>query len=146
MPQVKMPISITMPDSEHNRKWRKVTHFRKKQQQRSHRIKCIHSRERKMMTHHNHFQDMKLGGCISAAFGFPPPPVLPRSSAVKHDTYCAFIGLLTFLFIGQSSFPLRFLILQISFQSTGLGKRVGPGLRESRLLTPSGRGARVHTT
>ena len=71
-----MPISITMPDSEHNRKWRKVTHFRKKQQQRSHRIKCIHSRERKMMTHHNHFQDMKTRGCISATFGFPPPSSL----------------------------------------------------------------------
>ena len=29
---------------------------------------------------------------------------------------------------------------------TGLGKRVVPMLRESRLLTPSGCGARVHTT
>ena len=29
---------------------------------------------------------------------------------------------------------------------TGLGKRVGPRLRVSRLLTPSGRGLRVHAT
>ena len=29
---------------------------------------------------------------------------------------------------------------------TGLGKRVGPRLRESRLLASSGRGRRVHAT
>ena len=29
---------------------------------------------------------------------------------------------------------------------TGLDKRVGPRLRESRILTPSGRGGRVHAT
>ena len=34
----------------------------------------------------------------------------------------------------------------LSTKYTGLGKRVVPRLRESLLLTPSGRGARVHAT
>ena len=146
-------------DVKHNRKWRKVTHFRMQ----SDHIKCIHSRERwciiiifktwrllslggivtgwvifccvacttfyslqvdkiilpKKSPNHNlltKFRDlMKIPHSMTAFLlcaAFPSPSVSVQ--CVLCNMICrACIGLLTFLFIGQSSFHLQFLIVLI---------------------------------